>query len=141
VTTNLGEGKPEFRLKIRKEALAKYANVTPDVIGNFIVTAVRGRIATQFNEFEKKYDILVRMEAGSRENIESLLDGMLPSADRLPLRPRDYEIIRPREIRRENQRGIFGTANSGRRSRCRSQHRRADLLVITRSSSAASARR
>ena len=115
VTTNLGEGKPEFRLKVRKEALAKYANVTPDLIGSFIVSAVRGRIATQFNEFEKKYDILVRMEAGSRENIESLLDGMLPVQGTLvPLRDLvDYEIVRgPREIRRENQqREILITAN------------------------------
>ena len=115
VATNLGEGKPEFRLKIRKDALAKYANVTPDGIGNFIVTAVRGRVATQFNEFEKKYDILVRMEAASRENIESLLDGMLPVGGSLvPLRDLvDYDIVRgPREIRRENQqREILVTAN------------------------------
>jgi len=115
VNTNIGEGKPEFKLKIKKDALAKYANVTPDIIGNFIVTAVRGRVATQFNELEKKYDILVRMEAGARENIESLLDGMVPvQGASVPLRDVvDYEIVRgPREIRRENQqREILVTAN------------------------------
>jgi len=115
VNTNIGEGKPEFKIKIKKDALAKYANITPDLIGSFIVTAVRGRVATQFNEFEKKYDILVRMEAGSRENIESLLDGMLPVQGMLvPLRDLvDYEIVRgPREIRRENQqREILVMAN------------------------------
>jgi hydrophobic/amphiphilic exporter-1 (mainly G- bacteria), HAE1 family len=115
VNTNIGEGKPEFKIKIKKDALAKYANITPDLIGRFIVTAVRGQVATQFNELEKKYDILVRMEAGSRENIESLLDEMLPVQGMLvPLRDLvDYEIVRgPREIRRENQqREILVTAN------------------------------
>jgi HAE1 family hydrophobic/amphiphilic exporter-1 len=115
VSTNIGEGKPEFKLKIKKSALAKYANLTPDLIGNYIVSAVRGRNATQFNELEKKYDVIVRMEASSRENIESLLDGMLPVQGALvPLRDLvDYEIVRgPREIRRENQqREILVTAN------------------------------
>jgi HAE1 family hydrophobic/amphiphilic exporter-1 len=106
LSTNIGEGKPEFKIKIKKEALGKYLGLTPDIVGNFIVTAVRGRIATQFNELEKKYDIRVRMESGSRENIESLLNEMLPVQGSLvPLRDLvDYEIVRgPREIRRENQ--------------------------------------
>ena len=115
VNTNIGEGKPEFKIRVKKDALSKYANISPELIGNFIVTAVRGRVATQFNELEKKYDILVRLEAGSRENIEALLDGSLPVQGSLvPLRDLvDYEIVRgPREIRRENQqREILVSAN------------------------------
>jgi HAE1 family hydrophobic/amphiphilic exporter-1 len=115
VTTNIGEGKPEFKIRIRKDALARYANLSPGAIGDFMVNAVRGKVATQFNEREKKYDILVRLEESSRANIESLLNGQLPHQGSLiPLRDLvSYEIAKgPQEIRRENQqREILVTAN------------------------------
>jgi HAE1 family hydrophobic/amphiphilic exporter-1 len=115
LNTNIGEGKPKFKIKIKKDALAKYANLSPSVIGDFLVSAVRGKVATQFNEREKKYDILVRLEEGSRANIESLLNGQLPHQGTLiPLRDLvTYEIAKgPQEIRRENQqREILVTGN------------------------------
>lgn len=115
LNTNIGEGKPEFKIKIKKDALGKYANLSPSVIGDFLVNAVRGKVATQFNEREKKYDILVRLEEGSRANIESLLNGQLPHQGTLiPLRDLvTYEIAKgPQEIRRENQqREILVTGN------------------------------
>jgi len=76
---------------------------------------VRGKVATQFNEREKKYDILVRPEGSSRPDIESLLDTRLPHQGMLiPLR--DLVTLErangPQEIRRENQqREIVVTAN------------------------------
>jgi hydrophobic/amphiphilic exporter-1 (mainly G- bacteria), HAE1 family len=115
LATNIGEGKPEFKVTVDKEALKKYVNVSPATIGDFLVSAVRGRVTTQFRELEKKYDILVRMEGASRQSIEALLAESLPVGDRLiPLRDLlSYEIVRgPREIRRENQqREILITAN------------------------------
>ncbi len=115
LNTNIGEGKPEFKIKIKKDALSKYANLSPSVIGGFLVSAVRGRVATQFNEREKKYDILVRLEEGSRANIESLLNGQLSHQGMLiPLRDLvTYESAKgPQEIRRENQqREILVTGN------------------------------
>jgi HAE1 family hydrophobic/amphiphilic exporter-1 len=115
LATNIGEGKPEFKVTVDKEALKKYVNVSPATIGDFLVSAVRGRVTTQFRELEKKYDILVRMEGASRQTIEALLAESLPAGDRLiPLRDLlSYEIVRgPREIRRENQqREILLTAN------------------------------
>lgn len=114
-STNIGEGKPEFKVTVDKEAIRKYPNLTPSVIGDFLVSAVRGRVATQFKELEKKYDILVRMEDASRQNIEALLNETLPFQDKLiPLRDLvTYEIVRgPREIRREDQqREVLVTAN------------------------------
>ncbi|MFO7733536.1 MAG: efflux RND transporter permease subunit, partial [Candidatus Aminicenantes bacterium] len=114
-STNIGEGKPEFKVTVNKEAIRKYPNLTPSVIGDFLVSAVRGRVATQFKELEKKYDILVRMEDASRQNIEALLNETLPFQDKLiPLRDLvTYEIVRgPREIRREDQqREVLVTAN------------------------------
>ena len=115
VATNIGEGKPEFKVTVDKEALKKYPGLSPSTIGDFLVSAVRGRVATQFREMEKKYDILVRLEDASRENIEALLGETLPFEGRaVPLRDLvSYEIVRgPREIRRENQqREVLVTAN------------------------------
>jgi len=115
LNTNIGEGKPEFLIRIKKDALGKYPNISPAFIGNFLVDAVRGKVATQFKELEKKYDILVRLEEGTRVNIESLLNEQIPYGKTLiPLRELvSYEIVKgPREIRRENQqREVLVTAN------------------------------
>jgi HAE1 family hydrophobic/amphiphilic exporter-1 len=114
LNTNIGEGKPEFLIKIKKDALEKY-NITPQAIGGFLVDAVRGKVATQFKELEKKYDILVRMEEATRENIESLLDEQIQYRESLiPLRELvSYEMAKgPKEVRRENQqREVLITAN------------------------------
>lgn len=115
IATNIGEGKPEFKVTVDKEALKRYPGLNPATIGNFLVSAVRGRVATQFREMEKKYDIVVRLEEATRENIERLLGETLPFEGRLiPLRDVvSYEVVRgPREIRRENQeREVLVTAN------------------------------
>jgi HAE1 family hydrophobic/amphiphilic exporter-1 len=115
VATNIGEGKPEFKVTVDKEALRRYPGLSPTIIGNFLVSAVRGQVATQFREMEKKYNILVRLEDASRENIERLLGETLPFEGKLvPLRDLvSYEVVRgPREIRRENQeREVLVTAN------------------------------
>jgi HAE1 family hydrophobic/amphiphilic exporter-1 len=115
LATNVGEGKPEFKVTVDKEALKGYPGLSPSTIGDFLVSAVRGRVATQFREMEKKYDILVRLEDASRQNIEALLGETLPFEGKLvPLRDLvSYEVVRgPREIRRENQqREVLVTAN------------------------------
>jgi HAE1 family hydrophobic/amphiphilic exporter-1 len=115
LSTNIGEGKPEFRITIRKDALAKYPNLSPSAVSEFLVAAVRGKKATEFNELEKKYDVLVRLEKGSRETIDALLDGqfshqgmLLPLRDLVSVEPARG----PQEIRRENQqREVLVTAN------------------------------
>jgi len=115
LSTNIGEGKPEFLITIKKEALEKYANISPAAIGDFLVDAVRGKIAAQFNEIDRKYDIFVRLEKPKRFNIDSLLDEPIPYKNTLiPLRELvTYDIVKgPKEIRRENQqREVFVTAN------------------------------
>ncbi len=114
LNTNIGEGKPEFLIIIKKEALDKY-DISPVTIGNFLVHAVRGRVSTQFRELEKRYDILVRLEEGTRDNIESLLDEQIRyRGTYIPLRELvSYEMAKgPKEIRRENQqREVIVTAN------------------------------
>jgi len=115
ISTNLGEGKPEFKIKIKRDALEKYPGLSPAVISDYLVGAVRGKKATSFNEMEKKYEVWVRFEESSRATIESLLDGQLPHQGTLiPLRELvTVEPARgPQEIRRENQqREILISAN------------------------------
>jgi HAE1 family hydrophobic/amphiphilic exporter-1 len=114
VTSSLAEGKPEFRIKVRKDRLEKYG-LSPDSISTYLVEAVQGKVATQFRELEKKYDILVRLEEGTRQNIDTLLDQEIVSQGQtLPLRELvDYEIaVGPKEIHRENQqREVLVSAN------------------------------
>ncbi len=114
VTTSLGEGKPEFLIRVRKDRLERY-RLAPDVISTYLVQAVQGKVASQFRELEKKYDILVRVEEGTRENIEALLDQeLIHQGQTIPLRELvDHEIaLGPKEIHRENQqREVIITAN------------------------------
>ncbi len=114
VTSSLEEGKPEYLIKIRKDRLEKF-ELSPDVIGTSIIEAAQGRMATQLREMDKKYDVVVRTEAQSRENIESLLDQKMPyRGGVIPLRELvDYKIaLGPKEIRRENgQREVFITSS------------------------------
>ncbi len=114
VNTNVGEGKPEFLVSIDKDSLQRY-DISPAYISSFLVDAVRGRVATQFRELEKSYDIRVRLEEMTRENIGSLLDEKIAyRGTHIPLRELvSFTISRgPKEIRRDNQqREVIITAN------------------------------
>jgi HAE1 family hydrophobic/amphiphilic exporter-1 len=115
ISTNVGEGKPEFRVSIKKDALVKYPNLSPSALGDFLVGAVRGQKATDYNELEKKYDVRVRLGTDAKATVEALLDTPFPYGGALiPLR--DLVMVEPargpREIRRENQqREILVSAN------------------------------
>jgi len=114
INTNVEEGKPEFLIMIKKEAIEKY-NIPPQAVSNFLVNAVRGRLASQFKELEKKYDILVRMDEKTRGDIDALLNEQIfYQGTAIPLRELvSYSMVRgPKEIRRENQqREVVVTAN------------------------------
>ncbi|MGQ9671739.1 MAG: efflux RND transporter permease subunit [Candidatus Aminicenantales bacterium] len=114
VNISLEEGKPEFLIRIRKSALEKYG-LSPDAIGTYLVHAVQGNVATQLREMDRKYDIRIRLEESTRENIEALLSQpVLSQGQAVPLRDLvDYEIaLGPKEIHRENQqREVLVTAN------------------------------
>lgn len=108
VNMNVGEGKPVFLLRIKREALGRY-DISPVTIGDFLVHAVRGKIATQFKVLEKKYDIRIRLEEEARQNIDSLLSRQIfHKGSHVPLRELvHYEIIKgSEEIRRDNQQRI-----------------------------------
>jgi hydrophobic/amphiphilic exporter-1 (mainly G- bacteria), HAE1 family len=114
INVDLGEGKPEFVLRIRDDVLAKYPGLEPGALGDRIVDSVRGRVATRLRELDRSYDVRIRLDEGTETNVESLLDGLVPCANAMvPLRELViWEIARgPREIRRaDQQREVLVTA-------------------------------
>lgn len=114
VRTNLRQGKPVYLVRIKSEALEKY-QISPAVVSSYLVNAIRGRIASQFNELDKKYDIRVRWDEKQREDLDKILNSSYPyQGTAIPLRDLvSYELVEgPQEIRRENQqREVLVTAN------------------------------
>ena len=114
VRTNLRQGKPVYLVRIKSQALEKY-QISPAVVSSYLVNAIRGRIASQFNELDKKYDIRVRWDEKQREDLDKILNSSYPyQGTAIPLRDLvSYELVEgPQEIRRENQqREVLVTAN------------------------------
>ncbi|MCP2520317.1 efflux RND transporter permease subunit [Candidatus Aminicenantes bacterium AC-708-M15] len=114
ISTSYKQGKPQFLIKLKRNSIEKYG-ISPGEVGNFIVNSIRGKIATKFKEFERKYDILVRMEKNSIDEIDEILGkNFVFNNSLIPLRDLiSYEVVRgPEEIRRENQQRIISiTAN------------------------------
>ncbi|MFW6160779.1 MAG: efflux RND transporter permease subunit, partial [Acidobacteriota bacterium] len=114
INSNIKKGKPVFLVQVNPQALEKY-NISPGEISNFLVNAVRGRVASQFKELEKKYDIRVWWEKEKRQGLEDLMNESFPHQGTLiPMRELvSYTLVEgPQEIRRESQqREVVVTAN------------------------------
>jgi len=115
VNPNLQQGKPQLLIRINKDNLEKYPDLSPGEVASYLVEAIRGQVATRYRELEKKYDVRVVLESNSRQNIEQILNSFFPYKNSLiPIRELvSYEpVAGPNEIRRENQeREIIITAN------------------------------
>lgn len=99
------EGRPELRIQIDRDRAAHYGLSAGDV-ARFIQNSVKGRVATQFKDFDLKIDVLVRPRPEDRDEIEDLLGARLhASTSSAPLRELiDYQYVQgPTEIRREDQ--------------------------------------
>jgi len=106
LNTNLGEGKPEFRIFVRKEAFAQNTPTFRRPI-SAIFWSTPSTAGSPPNTM--KWRKVRRPRPGrraARRNVEALLAEPYPHKQMLiPLRELvDYEIVRgPKEIRRENQ--------------------------------------
>ncbi|MCP4724368.1 MAG: efflux RND transporter permease subunit [bacterium] len=99
------EGKPEVRVGINRARTDRYG-ITVDDVARYIENSMKGNIATQFKDFDKKINILVRPDLQFRDNLEDLLDNYYTVGDAfIPIRELvDYSYTRgPNEIRREDQ--------------------------------------
>jgi len=106
INTNLDEGKPEIMFRVNREAAEKYG-LSVQEVGAYIEGIVRGIVPTQYEEFDKKIDILMRLQEVDRAAMADILNANYPlrSGAQIPLRSLiEYEYIRgPQEIYRENQ--------------------------------------
>ncbi|MDY0232063.1 MAG: efflux RND transporter permease subunit, partial [Candidatus Saccharicenans sp.] len=115
INLNLQQGKPQLLIKIKKEALEKYPNLSAGAVANYLVQAIRGNVATKYREMEKKYDVRIWIEPETRKTVDRVLNSFYPYNQTLiPLNELvSYELAEGfNEIRRENQeREILVTAN------------------------------
>jgi HAE1 family hydrophobic/amphiphilic exporter-1 len=114
VRRNTEEGKQEYLIKARENALERYG-ILPEALNALITDAVRGRRGSQLEEGDRRFDIVVRGEEREEQDIEALLDyQFVHRGNLIPLRELlDYTMgPGPKEIRRENQqREVLISAN------------------------------
>jgi HAE1 family hydrophobic/amphiphilic exporter-1 len=120
VKTNLQSGNPEVQIHYNRERMAFYG-LEIQTVANIVRNKVRGDVATQFKEEDRRIDVLVRVEEKDRATLEKLRRiNVNPNGTRpIPLEAiADIRIVEgPSEIRRINQeRAILITANIADRS-------------------------
>ncbi len=115
INLNLQQGKPQLLIKIKKEALEKYPNLSAGALADYLVQAIRGNVATKYREMDKKYDVRIWIEPETRKSVDLVLNSFYPYDQTLiPLNELIYYELAEgfNEIRRENQeREILVTAN------------------------------
>ncbi|MFQ5652026.1 MAG: efflux RND transporter permease subunit [bacterium] len=120
VKSNLQRGNPEVQIVYNRPMLAKYGlNILE--VASIIRNKVRGDVATEFKELDRKIDIRVRLREHDRESIDDLRRLVVnPGAERpVPLEAvADIKVVEgPSEIRRvDQQRTAVVTANLSGRS-------------------------
>jgi len=99
------EGKPEIRIKVRRQQAERYG-LSVNRVSSFISNSMGGNTATQFTDFDRKIDIVVRPHVSFRDEFDDVLDSYIPQGKiYIPIRELiDFEFTEgPNEIRRENQ--------------------------------------
>jgi HAE1 family hydrophobic/amphiphilic exporter-1 len=94
-------GRPQLRIEIDRAACAAFG-IDPTRVVETVEGAMRGRIATEYVDFDRKIDVLVRYPSDlrySRETLETL------RVDGVPIRELALiaEVVGPAEVRREDQ--------------------------------------
>jgi len=119
VKANIQRGNPEVQIIYNRPLLARYGLNVIDV-ASIIRNKVRGDVATEFKEEDRKIDILVRVRDEDKESIDNLRRLIINPGDSRPLPLEAVADIKvnegPSEIRRiDQQRTAVVTANiSGR---------------------------
>jgi len=94
-------GQPQYQVSIDREAVARF-DLEPRQVAETIETAMRGKRATEFVDFDRKIAVMVRLPDALRYDA-STLDGLQVRG--VPLREVVHvrETVGPAEIRREEQ--------------------------------------
>ena len=94
-------GQPQFQVSVDREATANY-DVDPQLVANTIETAMRGDLATEYVDFDRKIPVMVRLPDNMRysaRTIDQLTVRDIPLRELVTIR----ETVGPAEIRREDQ--------------------------------------
>jgi HAE1 family hydrophobic/amphiphilic exporter-1 len=133
VKSNIQRGNPEVQITYNRPLLAKY-NLNIFDVASIVRNKVRGDVATEYKEQDRKIDILVRLRESDRESIDDLRRLVVNPGAAVPIpleAVADIEVREgPAEIRRvDQQRTAVISANiSGRDLRSVS----GDILQILR---------
>jgi HME family heavy-metal exporter len=96
---------PQLRIELLRDRLATYGVSARD-IHEFVETAMHGRIVSQIIEGERIFDLLLRIDDVTRNDIDQLprMPIELPGGERVPLAAvaRVYHAAGPNTIAREN---------------------------------------
>ena len=101
VRVGTGRGQPQVQVEILRDVAARY-NIDPRLIAEEIERAMRGDRATEFVDFDRKIDVVVRLPDALRfsaETLETLQVRGVPLRELVSVR----EAVGPAEIRREDQ--------------------------------------
>jgi len=119
IKSNMQRGNPEVQIDYDRKRLAHYGLNVMDV-ASIVRNKVRGDVATEFKEKDRKIDVLVRLKEADKESIDDLRRLIINPDGDIPLQLQSVADIRvkegPSEIRRiDQQRTAVITANiSGR---------------------------
>jgi len=101
VRAGIERGQPELQVEIDREASASYG-IDPRFIAETVEKAMRGAVATQFVDFDRKITVLVRYPEGLRSRRETL-EGIRIQGVPLRYLATIEETMGPSEIHREQQ--------------------------------------
>ena len=94
-------GQPQLQVEIDRVACATYG-IEPSFVADVIDRAMRGAVATEFVDFERKIDVVVRYPGELRYSRETL-DALRVQGVPLRRLVRVQEVLAPSEVRREDQ--------------------------------------
>jgi hydrophobic/amphiphilic exporter-1 (mainly G- bacteria), HAE1 family len=94
-------GQPQLQIEIDRAACASYG-IEPTLVADLVDRAMRGAVATEFVDFDRKIDVVVRYPDELRYS-RATLDALRVRG--VPLRSLVHvqEVLAPAEIRREDQ--------------------------------------
>ncbi len=104
--SNIQRGNPEVQIYYNRNLLARY-NLNVREVASIVRNKIRGDVATEFKEEDRRIDILVRLREADKESIDQLRRIVVNPGQKIPIPLEVVADIRvnegPSEIRRINQ--------------------------------------
>jgi HAE1 family hydrophobic/amphiphilic exporter-1 len=104
--SNIQRGNPEVQIYYNRSLLARY-NLNVRDVASIVRNKIRGDVATEFKEEDRRIDILVRLREADKESIDQLRRIVVNPGQKIPIPLEVVAKIRvnegPSEIRRINQ--------------------------------------